>query len=459
MTQFSTLNNIFKQGSKKAEWLYAPQLQQVLALLAAEGEEARVIGGAVRDTLLGRAVHDIDIAATLPPEQVLARAKAAGLRCVPYAPQFGTVLILAGPRNFEITTLREDIATDGRHATVRFCRDWAKDAARRDFTINAMSADKNGRLYDYAGGLKDIAAGILRFIGDPRERIEEDYLRIMRFFRFYALLPRGRPDAAALRAIAGLKSGMSCLSPERVWSELKKLLAAENPFRAVLWMRTAGVLTQILPESEKWGIDALKGLEAEEGENEDAPRAAGSQAQGASGGIACPRGGAERSSSAVSAKRQESNALLRLMAMIPPRVDSIKTLAARLKLAGAEKRRLLAWAEQMPIGADMNEAELRRRLYCAARQNEGAQSLLDALRIAQAVASVYGKEGDAQAFARLRLRAANEAAPQFPLKGADLSAQGLSGAAIGRALRRAEKDWIESDFTLSKAELLAALPD
>jgi len=458
MTQFSTFNKAFKKGNKAAAWLYAPPAQRVLALLAAGGEEARVIGGAVRDTLLGRPVSDIDIATTLPPAAVLARAKAAGLRAVPYAPQFGTVLILADGQAFQITTLREDVETDGRHAIVRFCRDWAKDAARRDFTINAMSVDNEGRLYDYQGGLKDIERGELRFIGEPAARIKEDYLRIMRFFRFYALLPRGRPDPAALKAIAGLKSGLSGLSPERLWGELKRLLAADNPFRAVLWMRAAGVLSQILPESEKWGIDALKGLEAEEGENEDASRAAGAQAQGAPGGIARPCGGAGQSPAAVSAKRQESKALLRLMAMIPPRADSIKAVALRLKLAGAEKRRLLNWAKQMPINADMNEAELRRRLYCAARQNESGQSLLDALRIAQAAAAVYGKEGDAQAFARLRLRAANEAAPQFPLSGADLAARGLSGAAVGKKLKQLEKAWLDSDFTLSKEELLNKIP-
>ncbi len=250
----------------RAGWLSDPDLQKLLSVLGADGEEARIAGGAVRNALLGREVADVDIATTSLPEESVRRAEAAGFRTVPTGLEHGTVTILAGGRPYEVTTLRADVETDGRRAKVRFGRDWKADAERRDFTINALYATADGEVVDLVGGLADLDSGTLRFIGDAEARIREDYLRILRFFRLFAWFGSGRPDAAGLRACARLKDGMARLSAERVWHELKRLLAAPDPTRALLWMRQTGVLSTVLPESDKWGIDAIPGLVAAERE-------------------------------------------------------------------------------------------------------------------------------------------------------------------------------------------------
>ncbi|RVC41275.1 CCA tRNA nucleotidyltransferase, partial [Mesorhizobium sp. M4B.F.Ca.ET.088.02.2.1] len=223
-------------------------------------------------------------------------AEAAGFKTVPTGIEHGTVTAIAGGKTYEVTTLRADIETDGRRAKVSFGRDWKLDAERRDFTINALYAEADGNVVDLVGGIADIAARRLRFIGDAEARIREDYLRILRFFRFFAWYGDGRPDAEGLKACARLKDGLGQLSAERIWSELKKLLSAPDPSRALLWMRQAGVLTSVLPESEKWGIDAIHGLIRTEKDL---------------GWAADP--------------------LLRLEAMVPPDAARMKTLAERLK--------------------------------------------------------------------------------------------------------------------------------
>src|SRR5690606_10002862 len=218
------------------------------------GEEARIAGGAVRNALFGEPVADVDIATTTPPQETVRRAEAAGFKAVPTGFEHGTVTVVAEGRPFEVTTLRADVETDGRRARVVFGRDWQADAERRDFTINALYAEADGTVVDLVGGLADIAARRLRFIGDAEARIREDYLRILRFFRFFAWYGEGRPDAEGLKACARLKGGLSGLSAERVWAETKKLLSAPDPSRALLWMRQTGVLAASLAESEKWGI-------------------------------------------------------------------------------------------------------------------------------------------------------------------------------------------------------------
>jgi tRNA nucleotidyltransferase/poly(A) polymerase len=244
----------------RADWLNVPSLQQLLAALSEDGEEARVVGGAVRNTLLSEPVGDIDIASTTLPQETKARAEKCGFKVVPTGIDHGTVTVVAHGVPYEVTTLRADVETHGRQATVVFGRDWQTDAERRDFTVNALYVRANGDVVDHVGGLADIEARVLRFIGDAETRITEDYLRILRFFRFFAWYGTGRPDAAGLKASAKLKSHLQSLSAERVWSELKKLLSAPDPSRALLWMRQSGVLSQILPESEKWGIDGIHAL-------------------------------------------------------------------------------------------------------------------------------------------------------------------------------------------------------
>ena len=223
-----------------------PGLARVLVLLNGDGEEARVVGGAVRNALMGRPHTDHDVTTTAVPEVVIARARAAGLRTVPTGIAHGTVTVLVEGRPFEVTTLREDVETDGRHAVIRFGRDFAQDAMRRDFTINALSVDVDGRIHDYTGGLDDLAAERVRFIGDPATRIREDYLRTLRFFRFSAEYAVGDLDAAGLAATVAQRDGLARLSRERVRQELLKLVVARRASEATAAMSEAGLLGPLL---------------------------------------------------------------------------------------------------------------------------------------------------------------------------------------------------------------------
>ncbi|TIL52863.1 CCA tRNA nucleotidyltransferase [Mesorhizobium sp.] len=404
----------------KADWLGERHLQRLLAALADGGEEARVAGGAVRNALIGQPVADVDIATTTVPDETIRRAKAAGFKAVPTGIEHGTITILAGGKPFEVTTLRADIETDGRRAKVLFGRDWRADAERRDFTINALYAEADGTIVDLVGGIADIGARRLRFIGDPEARIREDYLRILRFFRFFAWYGDGRPDAEGLKACARLKEGLGQLSVERVWSELKKLLSAPDPSRALLWMRQAGVLTSVLPESEKWGIDAIHAL---------------TRAEKDLGWTLDP--------------------LLRLEAIVPPDAARMKTLAERLRFSVSDAGRLRQWALTAPVGPKTTEAELAKRLYRGDRQG-----LVDRLRLSLASARARAVEDndallEAGGFSRLLAFAGKWKKPDFPLKGADLTRLGASpGPKLGATLKDLENEWIESGFALDRGALL-----
>lgn len=226
-------------------FLADPALKAVMTALP----ESRVVGGAVRDALAGRAVADVDLATPRTPEEVGRALRKAGLRAVPTGIDHGTVTAVSGHRGFEITTLRNDVETDGRHAIVRYTTDWREDAARRDFTLNAMSMTPDGAVYDYFGGIGDLREGRVHFVGDAASRIAEDYLRVLRFFRFHARYGRGAPDANALAALRDGVPGLARLSPERVWSELKRILSAPEPDEALALMRDLGVLAAVLPEA------------------------------------------------------------------------------------------------------------------------------------------------------------------------------------------------------------------
>jgi poly(A) polymerase len=398
----------------QAPWLEQPALQDLLKLLSEGGEEARIAGGAVRNALLGEPVTDIDIATTTEPQETLRRVGAAGLRAVPTGIEHGTVTVIAAGAPYEVTTLRSDIETDGRHARVAFGRDWRRDAERRDFTINGLYADADGAVLDLVGGLEDIRNRRLRFIGDPETRIREDFLRILRFFRFFAQYGSGRPDADGLRACARLKEGLLRLSAERVWSELKKLLGAADPARALLWMRQASVLSTILPESEKWGIDAIHALVA---------------AEQAAGWAPDP--------------------LLRLAAIVPPDAGRLSLMAERLKLSKAEAARLLGWAGTEAVAADIEEDAFARRLYRA-----DIAGLRDRLRLAQAAAQARDPVEGARAYAQLLSILEQWQRPVFPVRGGDLAELGLAGPQLGAALRDLEERWMESGFSLDRETLL-----
>ena len=231
---------------KDAAWLREGALARLLDVLNRDGEEARVVGGAVRNALLGEPISEFDVATTAVPQEVIRRATAAGFRPVPTGIEHGTITVVIGSRPFEVTTLREDVETFGRHASVRFGRDWRADARRRDFTMNALSAGADGVVFDYVGGLADLNARRVRFIGDANKRIAEDYLRILRFFRFHAAYGHGLPDAAGLAACIAARAGLGQLSRERVRMELLKLLLARHATPALAAMAESGLLVPVL---------------------------------------------------------------------------------------------------------------------------------------------------------------------------------------------------------------------
>ncbi|MGO4563129.1 CCA tRNA nucleotidyltransferase [Rhizobiales bacterium 3FA27D7] len=404
----------------KADWLADKNLKRLLAALSEAGEEARIAGGAVRNALIGEPVADIDIATTNRPEETMRRARAAGFKAVPTGIEHGTITVVIAGKGYEVTTLRADVETDGRHAKVSFGRDWKADAERRDFSINALYAKADGTVVDLVGGIADIAARRLRFIGDAEKRIREDYLRILRFFRFFAWYGAGRPDADGLKACARLKEGLDRLSAERVWAELKKLLSAPDPSRALLWMRQAGVLSRVLPESEKWGIDAVHGLIAAE-------RDLGWPVQ----------------------------PLLRLAAMVPPDAARMKAMAERLRFSSDEANRMQRWALTPTIEAKTTEGMLAKTLYLGDRQ-----AVVDRLKLSLSAARARVATDDAAlteagGYARLLGYAEKWEKPAFPVKGADMSALGLSpGPKFGALLKTLETEWVEKGFQPDRGALL-----
>lgn len=374
-------------------WLTASATQAVMQALEAAGgpDCARFVGGSVRNAVLGQPVDDIDIATTLTPDAVVAALKAAGLRSVPTGIEHGTVTAISERRPYEITTLRRDVTTDGRNATVAFSTDWAEDAARRDFRLNALYADRAGRVIDLTGaGLDDALAGRIVFVGDPGTRIREDYLRILRFFRFHAWYGRVAPDAAAMAACAALKDGMGRLSAERVSKELLKLLAAPDPRPAVAAMAETGVMARVLPEAgERAVFERLCDL--------------------------------------------SGDPLLRLAALIGVGADAHET-ARRLRLSNAQRDRLVAAVAEAG-STTLSDAEARAAIY-----RHGRQAFEDRTQLAQAA----GPEGEAERLLRL---AADWTPPSMPVGGADLKALGVPpGPLTGQALKAFEARWIAEDF-------------
>lgn len=404
-------------------WFSAPALTRVFNLLNADGGEARVVGGAVRNSLMGLPVADIDMATTLLPDEVVARAKKAGIKSVPTGIDHGTVTLVIEGAPFEVTTLRRDVETDGRRAEVAFGSDWKVDAERRDLTINALYANAKGEVIDLVGGLPDIEKRHVRFIGNAAERVAEDYLRVLRFFRFFAHYGSGRPDADGLRACAQARSKLGTLSAERVWSEMKKLLSARDPGRALLWMRQAGVLSEILPESEKWGIDAIPALVAAE------------QAFG-----------------------WQPEPLLRLAAIVPPDVERLEAMAKRLRLSKTEAAFFSAWAKAPRLPAVIADTAFARLLY-----RHGSHGLDTSLKLALAASRQKSENDPAQLAETGRLwgllgKTENWQKPVFPLTGADVLAAGIpAGPRVGEVLGMLEDQWVEGNFNADRATLVARL--
>jgi poly(A) polymerase/tRNA nucleotidyltransferase (CCA-adding enzyme) len=369
-----------------------PALRAVLRALP----EARLVGGSVRDALAGREVADVDLATPRPPEAVIAALRAAGLKSAPTGLRHGTVTAIAGHRGFEVTTLRRDLETDGRHAVVAYTDDWREDAARRDFTINAMSMTQAGAVFDYFDGVADLRAGRVRFVGEAARRIAEDYLRILRFFRFHARYGGGAADPAALAAIAAGVPGLVRLSAERVWSELKRILATPDPVASVSLMQRLGVLAVVLPE-----------------------------------------GAAPERLARLVAAGAPAEALLRLAALL---TGEAAALAERLKLSTAERDRLLALRAGTAPPAAADDAALRRAL---------ADLPKDAL-----LGRVWLAGGDAGLLARL----AAMPRPVFPLRGRDLTAAGVpAGPELGALLRGLRAWWMAGGCVADRAACLEEL--
>jgi tRNA nucleotidyltransferase/poly(A) polymerase len=390
-----------------------PGLRAVLAALDGEARATRIVGGAVRDALLKRPVADADLATVFAPQEVIARAEAAGLKTALTGLAHGTVTVISQGRPFQVTTLRRDVETDGRRAVVHFTTDWVADAKRRDFTMNALYCDAAGDVFDPLGGLADLQAGRVRFIGSAEARIGEDFLRILRFFRFFAWYGSGRPDPEGLKACAKLKPGIAALSAERVWAELKRLFAAPDPTRALLWMRTTEVLQKALPES--WGIDAVHRL--------------------------------------VAAEKTEGwppDALLRLEGIIPPHRARIDALIERLRLSRNEAARLHAWAAAPEVDPSVQDRALAELLY-----RHGQQGVTDRLRHALARELEAGHAEARDHLRKLLDFAERWQRPTFPVTGKDLVAAGLPpGPEVGERLRQLEERWIASSFALTREDLL-----
>lgn len=393
------------------DWLADPAGLAVMdALLAAAPDGARYVGGCVRNTLMGRAVTDIDIATILEPQDTMAALEAAGIRAVPTGFEHGTITAVMDRRGFEITTLRRDVVTDGRRAEVSFSTDWREDAARRDFRLNAIYAARDGVLSDPEGGIADALAGRVRFIGEPQARIREDYLRILRFYRFHAWYGRLPLDAQGHAACIEMRAGLQKLSAERVWMELKKLLGAPDPAPVLEAMQEGNVLNEVLPER----IDLKVFL------------------------------------SLNSLNVQDSwpvDPLLRIAALLAGgdamRVDA---LCDTMKVSNAEKARLQAASLRTGVHPGMDRKAMRAALYA-----QGCKAVEDQLLLAAARGEGRKDEllRDLDAVSRWQR-------PVFPLKAADLLAAGHArGPELGRMMRFLEASWAEADFMPTREDLLA----
>ena len=394
-----------------APWLTRAQTQTVLGALESQGHAARIVGGTVRNALIGRPVTDIDIATTATPEQTVAAARAAGLKSIPTGIAHGTVTVMADHVAHEVTTLRRDIATDGRRATIAFTSDWREDALRRDFTINALFCNGDGTVFDFTGGMADLDARRVRFIGDAQQRIREDFLRILRFFRFSAELSEGRIDADGLAACDQERAGLAQLSAERVRAELMKLLAADGAIPAIDRMLAHGHLVSLLGAAP-------------------APFVLGRLIQ------------------ICDAIDQPCPSILRLAALASHVREDADRIGMRLRLSNAEIGVIAHANPRWPTtGTVVVPAEAKRMLY---RLGADAYRAATLLSWARSDASPQASDW----LQRLTLPQ-RWSVPEFPLNGRDLIAAGVApGPSLGSLLGGLEVWWIESGFAAEREQLL-----
>jgi len=397
-------------------WLKDGPLARLLAVLDRDGEEARAIGGAVRDSLLGKTPHEIDVATTALPAEVIRRAEAAGFKAVPTGIDHGTVTVVIAGYPIEVTTLREDVETFGRKANVRFGRDWKADAERRDFTINALSVSADGMVHDYVGGLADLAARRVRFIGEPAKRIAEDFLRILRFFRFHARYGDDVPDADGLHAAIVARDGLELLSRERIRMELMKLLTAPHAVPTLVIMAETGILVKVLG-----GVPLLASM--------------------------------SNMAKLEAALGLDADPVRRLGALGVFVVEDADRLRQRLRLFNAEHERLAAMADAWwrvdPATVEQGGRALLYRL--------GPVHFVDRVLLAWSRTPSGVADGVWRELATLPQR---WTAPKFPLKAADLTKRGVpKGPRLGAALRAAEDAWIAAGFPLDAGAVRAIADD
>jgi poly(A) polymerase len=384
----------------RASWLRDPGLKRVFAAIADAGGEARVAGGAVRNALLRIPVADIDLATTLDPAKVKEACEARGMKVVPTGIDHGTVTVVADHKPYEVTTLRHDVETYGRRAKVQYTDDWAQDALRRDFTMNALYCDSRGKLYDFTGGYRDILRKRVIFVGSPAKRITEDYLRILRFFRFHARFGKGAPDKKGLIACRRLRKGLDGLSAERIRQELFKLLAAPGAVATLKVMAREGILGHIIPYTDEWRTIA----------------------------------------------RLPPDPVLRLAALAAEPL----LLRDKLRLSNSETSRIANLLAAAPPSPVLRPAERRAMLY-----HLGADTWRDAVHLAWARSRA---PIDDMAWKNLLRLADRWSIPKLPVHGKDLIAHGLkAGPELGEALGRLEDWWIASDFKPDREALLARL--
>lgn len=388
-----------------APFLKDPLVARVLALLSCEGAQARVVGGAVRDHLLGLPeTGDVDIATTLTPEAIIARVNREGLQHAPTGIGHGTVTVIGLNRIVEVTTLREDVETDGRHAVVRFGTDWALDARRRDFTVNALSLDPSGRLHDYVGGYDDLRARHIRFIGDPDRRIAEDRLRVLRFFRFHALYGAGPLDEAGLAAAIRARHALRDLSAERVGQEMRRIVRAPGAGPAIRTLQESGLLPLIVG-----GVGRLCVFER-----------------------------------LLADAAAPDDAAFRFAALFGFVQEDIARITQRFRLSNRERDRMTAVLAAKAVLADGHLVSDRAAIYA-----RGADSVAGGL----ALLAAQAWRGADDIMAR-REAAAHFAAPVFPLTGRDVVESGIArGPAVGLMLRRLEDWWLQEDFQPDQAAL------
>ena len=387
-----------------------PKVLRLFEVVAHHGGVVRFVGGAVRDALKGIDGSDLDFATDLSPDELVEACSEEGIKTVPIGIKYGTVgVMIDDSLMVEVTSLRRDVKTDGRHAEVEFTDNWEEDASRRDLTINAVYADEKGNVFDYYNGIEDLEKGVVRFIGSASQRIKEDYLRILRFFRFYSMFGVGEPDKKALAACAANCDGLKTLPMERIRDEFFKLLQTKKAAETIKIMQENGILSYILPDAKYMdNLTFIKKL--------------------------------------VNGRQLENKSMLYFFVLYRPNSALAENLAQRLRLSRKEKQKFISWAEESITLGELLDEKKRLRLAYKFDKEFCLEELLLIVAENQEPLPNFWDLYDAISAMDI---------PEFPLRGKDLIEQGVQDIMVGKMMKEKEQAWIESDFTLTKEELLS----